>query len=354
MLFNIEIKAKARDIPTKKKAKIYFAVLLYMTVFTLTSILYFCVTYSLRNELAMLENQLFELYKNSEQNKELINQIISQVNVVNLKILPYNLINGINLIPILIFTLPLIRYIYYSMKKIDKTFLECMVEDTFSSSVKKMLSDISLMAIMLLKIFLWSLLFVIPGIYKSICYSQAIFIKIENPQMSANECIKESQHLIYGHKSRFFMLWLSFIGWQMLIGLVISVVGLFYNINIFLGMILCEIVALALQPIITAYMIKSSVIFYCDLKGEFGQPHAFNNMNNIDPFDDNYNSSKKDIDPFSGDIFDSSSNSIDPFSESMNNPNVVDVKDVKEIIEDDKDKKDNKNKNSQDDIDPFN
>ena len=64
-----------------------------------------------------------------------------------------------------------------------------------------------------LYIFLWSLLFFIPGIVKSYAYSMAYYIKIDHPEMDANQCITESRKLMKGHKWQLFVLDLSFIGW---------------------------------------------------------------------------------------------------------------------------------------------
>ena len=61
--------------------------------------------------------------------------------------------------------------------------------------------------------FLWSLLFVIPGIVKSYAYSMSFYISLDHPEMSATECITESRRIMDGHKMRLFILDLSFIGW---------------------------------------------------------------------------------------------------------------------------------------------
>ncbi|MBQ8821992.1 MAG: DUF975 family protein [Lachnospiraceae bacterium] len=65
-------------------------------------------------------------------------------------------------------------------------------------------------------VFLWSLLFIIPGIVKNYSYSMAAYIAAENPDMSATDCITESRKLMDGNKGRFFCLNLSFIGWAFL------------------------------------------------------------------------------------------------------------------------------------------
>lgn len=62
-------------------------------------------------------------------------------------------------------------------------------------------------------IFLWSLLFFIPGIIKKYSYAMAQFIKVDHPEYSATECITASRKMMQGHKWKLFCLQLSFIGW---------------------------------------------------------------------------------------------------------------------------------------------
>lgn len=53
--------------------------------------------------------------------------------------------------------------------------------------------------------FLWSLLFVIPGIIKSIEYSLAMYIYSDNPTMGANDCIARSKEWTEGYKLKIFV-----------------------------------------------------------------------------------------------------------------------------------------------------
>lgn len=64
--------------------------------------------------------------------------------------------------------------------------------------------------------FLWSLLFIIPGIVKSYSYSMSMYILAENKGKGALECINESRAMTDGHKADLFVLSLSFIGWILL------------------------------------------------------------------------------------------------------------------------------------------
>ena len=65
-------------------------------------------------------------------------------------------------------------------------------------------------------IFLWTLLFVIPGVVKTYSYAMAAYIAAENPDMSATEAIDASKELLDGNKWRLFCLDISFIGWAIL------------------------------------------------------------------------------------------------------------------------------------------
>ena len=75
--------------------------------------------------------------------------------------------------------------------------------------------------------FLWSLLFVVPGIIKAISYSQAFYILAEHPEMSAKEALDESVDMMDGHKMDYFVLVLSFIPWMFLCGITCGLVLLY-------------------------------------------------------------------------------------------------------------------------------
>ena len=70
--------------------------------------------------------------------------------------------------------------------------------------------------LMILKIFLWTLLLIIPGIIKTYEYALTPYILVERPEMSASQAIAESSRLMEGHKFDLFWLELSFIGWFIL------------------------------------------------------------------------------------------------------------------------------------------
>ncbi len=71
-----------------------------------------------------------------------------------------------------------------------------------------------------LKIFLWTLLFVVPGIIAAYRYSLSYFVMSENPDITASQAIKRSSAIMKGNKWNLFCLHLSFIGWGFLAALV--------------------------------------------------------------------------------------------------------------------------------------
>lgn len=68
-------------------------------------------------------------------------------------------------------------------------------------------------------VFLWMLLFFIPGIIASIRYSQAFFILADDPTKGIRQCMNESKMMMKGNKAKYFCLSLSFIGWMLLAAL---------------------------------------------------------------------------------------------------------------------------------------
>lgn len=76
--------------------------------------------------------------------------------------------------------------------------------------------------------FLWSLLFVVPGIIKGLAYSMVPYIIYENPHLTASQALKISEKMTDGAKGDLFVLKLSFIGWNILSAITGGIVGYFY------------------------------------------------------------------------------------------------------------------------------
>lgn len=86
---------------------------------------------------------------------------------------------------------------------------------------------ISTMLVRDIYIFLWSLLFIIPGIIKSYSYRMVPYILADNPNLGVNEAITLSRKMMDGNKFDSFVLDLSFIGW-ILLGTLAFVIGIFF------------------------------------------------------------------------------------------------------------------------------
>ena len=70
--------------------------------------------------------------------------------------------------------------------------------------------------LMFIFVFLWSLLLIVPGIVAIYRYRMALYIMIDNPKLSALECIRASKQMMTGRKGELFVLDLSFLGWYLL------------------------------------------------------------------------------------------------------------------------------------------
>lgn len=77
--------------------------------------------------------------------------------------------------------------------------------------------------------FLWSLLFLIPGIVKSLAYAMTNYILVDYPELSANRAIDLSQEMMDGHKYDLLYLYLGFAGWYILSIFTLGI-GLFWLI----------------------------------------------------------------------------------------------------------------------------
>lgn len=79
-----------------------------------------------------------------------------------------------------------------------------------------------------IRVLLWSLLFVIPGIYKSYQYRMVSYILAEHPDTDYRQALQMSKDMMNGEKWHAFVLDLSFILWHMLGAITCGIVELFY------------------------------------------------------------------------------------------------------------------------------
>ena len=68
-------------------------------------------------------------------------------------------------------------------------------------------------------VFLWLLLFIVPGIRALFSYALAPYLLVDHSDWTARQCLAESKRLMEGNRWRLFELNLSFWGWWLLVGL---------------------------------------------------------------------------------------------------------------------------------------
>ena len=102
--------------------------------------------------------------------------------------------------------------------------------------------------------FLWSLLFIIPGIVMGYAYSMTFFIMRDHPEYSALEAIRASKKMMRGYKMKAFLLDFSFIGW------------------IFIGLFCCCGIGLLW---VTPYMLASRAQLYEYIRSNYDDTYAY-------------------------------------------------------------------------------
>lgn len=88
--------------------------------------------------------------------------------------------------------------------------------EVFMPYTRMLLPAMFTMAVKMAYTMLWTMLFIIPGIVKSISYSQTAYILIDNPALSPAEAITKSRKMMNGFKWTYLKMWLSFFGWFLL------------------------------------------------------------------------------------------------------------------------------------------
>lgn len=90
------------------------------------------------------------------------------------------------------------------------------------------LNIVKTMFLMRLYIFLWTLLFIIPGIIKAYEYRMIPYILAENPDIDSKQAFAMSKQMMDGNKWNAFVLELSFLGWIILSVLLCGIPSIFY------------------------------------------------------------------------------------------------------------------------------
>ena len=121
-----------------------------------------------------------------------------------------------------------------------------------------------------MKIFLWSLLLIVPGFIAMYRYRMAWYIKCENPELSAVDCIERSKQMMEGYKMQAFKLDLSYVLKILLAYMVtLGVASIdFKDVGLFTFLILLVVilVAFAYCVVVGFRLFAARAIFYTELK----------------------------------------------------------------------------------------
>lgn len=90
------------------------------------------------------------------------------------------------------------------------------ISEIFSGFKTSYGRNVKTMLLMAIKLILWTLLFIIPGIIKSYEYAMIPYILSDNPELSSKEAFAKAKQMMTGNKWRLFKLNFSFIGWLLL------------------------------------------------------------------------------------------------------------------------------------------
>lgn len=90
------------------------------------------------------------------------------------------------------------------------------------------LNVVKIMFLTGLKTFLWSLLFIIPGVVKSYEYRMIPYILSENPGVDSKRAFEMTRAMTNGEKANIWVLDLSFIGWEFLSTITLRILSLFW------------------------------------------------------------------------------------------------------------------------------
>lgn len=124
----------------------------------------------------------------------------------------------------------IISAIYYGFIRMTILIInqvEYKFDEVLISGFKNQYSkNIGTYILMTIYIFLWALLFIIPGFIKSYAYSMSFYLRNKEPDLTSSEVITKSQELMKGHKCKLFILDLSYIGWYLLSFLTFGILAL--------------------------------------------------------------------------------------------------------------------------------
>ena len=124
------------------------------------------------------------------------------------------------------------------------------------------------------QVFLWSLLLFIPGVIAALRYSMAPYFMAEDPSISAGEAIRRSKEAmkVKGRKPGYFLLLISFVGWNLLISMAqLLLLGM-------LGSVVTLVAVQFMTLMLNTYINASCAAFYFSVSRTDGMEELFATM----------------------------------------------------------------------------
>ncbi len=233
--------------------------------------LVFLLLYSLLDQVASLFYTQDSALMTLETDAELIDYDALQTTIVSYYMSSESLISMFCSIFMTFFCLMLMAGFCYYLMNLARNRPAGFSDLTYGLEILPKL--ILLYVIEFIFIFLWSILFVIPGIIAMCRYSMAMFILIDNPDISPMEAIRRSKAMMHGYKLHLVTFLISFIGWYILgciPTLCGSLVGYMLGDTLFGAGLLADLLSvllgfglgLTITLWLTSYMNLSMVYFY--------------------------------------------------------------------------------------------
>lgn len=153
---------------------------------------------------------------------------------------------------------------------------------TWIDSFKDLLDYIGLAIVLAYFTFLWSLLFLLPGIYKTFAYSQSVYVFFENKKrgtpVTYRQALKISAQLMKGNKLEYITIFLSFLGYLFLFPIIVVAIAVVFVFGRQLGYsvvangidLTLVLVTLILMWWLTIYQSFTLTTFYVHLTEEMG------------------------------------------------------------------------------------
>ena len=149
--------------------------------------------------------------------------------VTNVEI-PYSDIKWLLLIPVIAFHLLVVNPVRFFVKRhYKKNTMYCSERSDFRVNREQYVRILKAEFFRDAQILILSLLLIIPGIIRSLELAMVDYILIDHPDFSSEEALQFSKKIMMGHKCEYFLLILSFLGWDIMDILTLGISGIFWS-----------------------------------------------------------------------------------------------------------------------------